>query len=132
MIHRADHLQTLRAYQNSERVIAMTVGTTTYDFHHDGLGSVAKLTSSAGVAQWTYAYLPCSGVRTENKNNKAPAGYDSKLARAVVGALGGAADLGSGVIGGLRGIVGGGLFNALQAEFQKLLAAQAAATVSGK
>ncbi len=54
------------------------------------------------------------------------------IAGTVVGGLGGAVDFGSGVIGGLRGIVGGGLFNALQAEFQELLAAQATATVSGK
>ena len=42
--------------------------------HYDGLGSVVNLTSSTGVTQWTYAYLPYGGVRTETKNqNQAPA-----------------------------------------------------------
>jgi RHS repeat-associated protein len=61
------------------------------------------------------------------------------IAGTVFGGFGGAVDFGSGAIGGLRGIVGGGLFNALQAQFQKLiqqaqqlLAARAVATVSGK
>ena len=43
-------------------------------FEYDGLGSVVNLTSSTGVTQWTYAYLPYGGVRTETKNqNQAPA-----------------------------------------------------------
>ena len=52
---------------------AATLPTTTTIYHYDGLGSVVNLTGSTGVTQWTYAYLPYGGVRTETKNqNQAP------------------------------------------------------------
>lgn len=43
------------------------------------------------------------------------------IAGTVYGGLGAPYDTGAGFIGGIRGIVSGGLFNAAQGEFQKML-----------
>jgi RHS repeat-associated protein len=52
----------------------MDSGGSTFYFAYDGLGSVVNLTNSSGATQWTYAYLPYGGVRTETKNaTQAPA-----------------------------------------------------------
>ena len=52
----------------------MDSGGSTFYFAYDGLGSVVNLTNASGATQWTYAYLPYGGVRTETKNaTQAPA-----------------------------------------------------------
>ena len=63
----------LRRYRQGLATVSMdTAGSPSY-YHYDGLGSVVNLTSASGVTQWTYAYLPYDGVRTETKNqNQAP------------------------------------------------------------
>jgi RHS repeat-associated protein len=58
-----------REYQYGLDLVSMKSGSSTYYFHHDGLGSVANLTSSTGVAQWTYEYHPYGVARTTTKNN---------------------------------------------------------------
>jgi RHS repeat-associated protein len=64
----------LRRYVNGLNTISMTAGTSSYYFQYDGLGSIVNLTSATGATQWTYAYLPFGGVRTETKNDtQAPA-----------------------------------------------------------
>jgi RHS repeat-associated protein len=64
----------LRRYRAGLHTVIMDTGSNPFYFHYDGLGSVVNLTSSTGVTQWTYAYLPYGGVRTETKNqSQAPA-----------------------------------------------------------
>lgn len=41
-----------------------TVGAAASFYHHDGLGSVARLTGAGGSAQWTFAYEPFGRVRS--------------------------------------------------------------------
>lgn len=63
----------LRRYVHGNDLISMTSGTSDYYFHYDAIGSVANLTSSTGVAQWTYDYEPFGALRTETKHlTKAP------------------------------------------------------------
>jgi RHS repeat-associated protein len=63
----------IREYQYGLDLLSMKSGSSTYYFHHDGLGSVTNLTSSAGVTQWTYDYHPFGVARTTTKNsNQAP------------------------------------------------------------
>jgi RHS repeat-associated protein len=59
----------LRSYVYGERRISQTAGSNTSYFLHDGLGSVANLTSSSGVTQWTYAYEPFGTTRVETSNS---------------------------------------------------------------
>jgi RHS repeat-associated protein len=59
----------VREYQYGLDRVSMRVGSSAYFFHHDGLGSVVNVTSSTGVAQWTYQYHPYGGARTTTKNN---------------------------------------------------------------
>ena len=63
-----------RRYRQGLATVSVDTGGSPSYFEYDGLGSVVNLTSSSGVTQWTYAYLPYGGVRTETKNqNQAPA-----------------------------------------------------------
>lgn len=63
----------VRRYRQGVATVSMDTGGNPFYYHYDGLGSVVNLTSSTGVTQWTYAYLPYGGVRTETKNqNQAP------------------------------------------------------------
>ena len=63
-----------RRYRQGLATVSMNSGGSPSYVQYDGLGSVVNLTSSTGVTQWTYAYLPYGGVRTETKNqNQAPA-----------------------------------------------------------
>jgi RHS repeat-associated protein len=59
----------LREYQYGRDLVSMKSGGSSFYFHHDGLGSVANLTSSTGVTQWTYDYHPYGVTRTTIKNN---------------------------------------------------------------
>jgi RHS repeat-associated protein len=59
----------LRSYTYGARRISQTAGNDTSYYLHDGLGSVANLTSSAGATQWTYAYEPFGTTRTETSNS---------------------------------------------------------------
>lgn len=61
----------LRRYVYGEDLVSMATGGADYYYHHDGLGSAANLTSSAGTAQWTYEYEPFGTLRTETKNDPA-------------------------------------------------------------
>ena len=56
----------LRRYTYGAARVAMTTGGSDYYFHHDGLGSVANVTSSSGAAQLSYKYEPF-GATTETK-----------------------------------------------------------------
>ena len=63
----------VREYQYGLDLISMKAGSSSYYFHHDGLGSVLNVTSSTGVTQWTYDYHPYGVARTTMKNsNQAP------------------------------------------------------------
>ena len=55
---------TLRSYMRGLDTIALNEGGTTYFYHHDRLGSVTALTSSAGAMEWTYTYEPFGASRT--------------------------------------------------------------------
>jgi len=57
----------LRRYLYGDRRISMTAGSNTRYFIHDGLGSVANVTSSSGATQWTWSYEPFGSIRTEQK-----------------------------------------------------------------
>jgi RHS repeat-associated protein len=64
----------VRRYRQGLATVSMDSGGSTFYFAYDGLGSVVNLTNSSGATQWTYAYLPYGGVRTETKNaTQAPA-----------------------------------------------------------
>jgi RHS repeat-associated protein len=64
----------VRRYRQGLAAVSMDSGGSTFYFAYDGLGSVVNLTNASGVTQWTYAYLPYGGVRTETKNaTQAPA-----------------------------------------------------------
>ena len=60
----------LRSYTYGARRISQTAAdaSTSY-FLHDGLGSVANMTSSSGATQWTYAYEPFGTTRTETSTS---------------------------------------------------------------
>jgi RHS repeat-associated protein len=58
----------LRRYTYGAKRISMTSGSSTSYFHHDGLGSVAHVTSSSGSRRWTYAYEPFGRLRTEQRS----------------------------------------------------------------
>jgi RHS repeat-associated protein len=63
----------LRRYLYGADLYSMTTGGAAYYFHHDGLESVANLTSATGATQWTYTYEPYGATRTETKvASKAP------------------------------------------------------------
>jgi RHS repeat-associated protein len=57
----------IRRYVYGARRISQTAGGDTSYFLHDGLGSVANLTSSSGATQWTWSYEPFGAIRTEQK-----------------------------------------------------------------
>ncbi len=57
----------LRRYTYGARRISQTAGNNTSYFLHDGLGSVANLTSSSGATQWTWSYEPFGSISTEQK-----------------------------------------------------------------
>ena len=59
----------LRRYVYGADLVSMTTGAGTFYYHHDGLGSVANLTSGTGTPQWTYSYEPFGSIRTEVKND---------------------------------------------------------------
>ena len=64
----------IRRYKSGLDTLTLDTGGTPFYYHYDGLGSAVNLTSSTGVTQWTYDYLPYGGVRTETKNqSQAPA-----------------------------------------------------------
>jgi RHS repeat-associated protein len=66
----------LRRYVYGSRRISMTAGSSTSYFHHDGLGSVANVTSSSGSRRWTYAYEPFGRTRTEQRSgDSAPTNF---------------------------------------------------------
>jgi RHS repeat-associated protein len=58
----------VRRYRQGQATVSMDSGGSTFYFAYDGLGSVVNLTNASGATQWTYAYLPYGGVRTETKN----------------------------------------------------------------
>ncbi|MGH2682722.1 MAG: DUF6531 domain-containing protein [Actinomycetota bacterium] len=60
----------LRRYVHGHDLVSMSTGGAPYYYHHDGLGSIANLTSDKGVLQWTYSYEPFGVVRSEIKNNR--------------------------------------------------------------
>jgi RHS repeat-associated protein len=53
-----------RRYIHGNDLISMTSGGADYFFHHDRLGSVTNITSSAGAEQWTYIYEPFGSLRS--------------------------------------------------------------------
>jgi RHS repeat-associated protein len=55
----------LRRYAYGQRRISMTATGNTHYYVNDSLGSTASLTSSTGATEWTYAYEPFGGLRTE-------------------------------------------------------------------
>ena len=57
----------LRRYVYGAHRISRTSGNNTSYYIHDGLGSVANLTSSSGATQWTRSYEPFGTIRTETK-----------------------------------------------------------------
>ncbi len=57
----------IRRYSYGARRISQTAGNNTSYYLHDGLGSVANLTSSSGATQWTWTYEPFGSIRTEQK-----------------------------------------------------------------
>jgi len=57
----------IRRYTYGARRISQTAGSNTSYHLHDGLGSVANLTSSSGATQWTWSYEPFGSIRTEQK-----------------------------------------------------------------
>jgi RHS repeat-associated protein len=59
----------LRRYVYGADLISMATGAGPFYYHHDGLGSVANLTSAAGTPQWTYTYEPFGSLRSEVKND---------------------------------------------------------------
>jgi len=62
----------LRRYlYGSGQLLSMYTGGGNYYFLQDMLESTANLTSSAGAAEWTYAYEPFGTTRTETKNDPA-------------------------------------------------------------
>ena len=66
----------LREYQYGRDLVSMKAPSNVYYFHHDGLESIANLTSSTGTTMWTYAYNPFGDTRVETKNNnQAPANF---------------------------------------------------------
>jgi RHS repeat-associated protein len=66
----------LRRYIYGLRRISMRSGSSDFYYHHDGLGSVANVTSATGVPQWTDTYEPFGAIRIETKNvSTAPANF---------------------------------------------------------
>lgn len=63
----------LRNYLYGNDRISETVGGAPFYYAYDELGSVTNLTSSTGATQWTDFYEPFGNIKTETKNNKAPA-----------------------------------------------------------
>lgn len=58
-----------RRYTYGADLISMRSGGSDFYYHHDALGSVANLTSSAGTAQWSYRDEPFGSTRTELQND---------------------------------------------------------------
>lgn len=59
----------LRTYVYGHRRLALLVGSNTYYYTVDALGSVAQLTNADGTSpQWTYSYEPFGTIRTQTKN----------------------------------------------------------------
>jgi RHS repeat-associated protein len=58
-----------RRYVYGADLISMTTGAGPFYYHHDGLGSVANLTSAAGTPQWTYTYEPFGSLKSEVNND---------------------------------------------------------------
>ena len=56
-------------YRQGLATVSVDSGGSPSYVQYDGLGSVVNLTSSSRVTQWTYAYLPYGGVRTENRTD---------------------------------------------------------------
>jgi RHS repeat-associated protein len=54
-------------------LLRQTAGSTTYYYHHDGLGSVADVTSSAGASLTWSEYYPYGMVRQGGTGSGAPA-----------------------------------------------------------
>jgi RHS repeat-associated protein len=59
----------LRRYVYGADLVSMTTGAGTFYYHHDGLGTVANLTSATGTPQWSYTYEPFGSMRTEVRND---------------------------------------------------------------
>jgi RHS repeat-associated protein len=57
----------LRQYLYGARRISQTAGSATSYFVHDGLGSVASVTSASGATQWTFSHEPFGSLRTEQE-----------------------------------------------------------------
>jgi RHS repeat-associated protein len=58
----------LRRYLNApDRTVAFATATAPAYLHHDAFGNVSDVASSAGAAQWSYAYEPFGTTRTETK-----------------------------------------------------------------
>jgi RHS repeat-associated protein len=58
-----------RRYVYGADLISMTTSAGPFYYHHDGLGSVANLTSAAGTPQWTYTYEPFGSLKSEVNND---------------------------------------------------------------
>jgi RHS repeat-associated protein len=61
----------LRRYLHGADLVSMRSGGSDFYYHHDGIGSVANVTSATGAAQWTYSYEPFGTARTETQNDPA-------------------------------------------------------------
>jgi len=62
----------LRYYRFGLDLLRQTAGSTTYYYHHDGLGSVADVTSSAGASLTWSEYYPYGLVRQAGSGTGAP------------------------------------------------------------
>jgi RHS repeat-associated protein len=62
---------TLRSYLYGNQLVGMDAGGSSFYFQRDGIGSTVNVTSSSGVAQWTYGYEPFGSARTQTQNQPA-------------------------------------------------------------
>jgi RHS repeat-associated protein len=67
----SDTLQ--RSYRYGTNRISQTAGSTVYYYHHDGLGSVADVATSAGASLTWSEYYPYGAIRQAGAGSKPPA-----------------------------------------------------------
>jgi len=63
---------TLRSYAYALDLLSQTAGTSTFYYHHDGLGSVSDVTAAAGKPLAWYEYQPFGALRRSGADTKAP------------------------------------------------------------
>jgi RHS repeat-associated protein len=59
----------LRRYVYGSRRISMATSANSYYYHYDALGSVANLSNSVGVTEWTDSYEPYGVIHSETQND---------------------------------------------------------------